>query len=349
MVDGINELSGFLLPAIDGRHGRGSRYGRVVLDSRECPGPSSEATLHRPSPRRVLTAGAIALAAVAPAIDPAESRTDSTRALPPLTPVRVESVALDTHAAFVARSVDSLRASRSAIRRTVSARQAAAVRLFRRPTILAAVRTTNVAVIGVARKTGLNRPQTAHPERTEARVTAPAAAEHETASHRAVPQRAVPHRNLIPRRTMLARHAVRATRPVVAARHTYRAVTRHAFTARTARRVDLGGGMSAVIAFAKSQVGRSYVSGGDGGDGFDCSGLTMRAYARAGIALPHSSRGQAARARTVSRRVARPGDLVIGRGHVGIYMGHGMMIDAGNHRTGVVYRKLYSGLRVGRL
>jgi cell wall-associated NlpC family hydrolase len=150
-------------------------------------------------------------------------------------------------------------------------------------------------------------------------------------------------------RTVLARRALHVAAPrVVRQRHTYREVTRHAAVDRPVRRIELGGGMNAVIAYARSQVGRSYVTGGEGGSGFDCSGLTRRAYAQAGISLPHSSRAQAARAHTISRRVARAGDLVVGSGHVGIYMGHGMMIDAGNHRIGVVYRKLYSGLRVER-
>jgi cell wall-associated NlpC family hydrolase len=124
-------------------------------------------------------------------------------------------------------------------------------------------------------------------------------------------------------------------------------ITRHA--ARGAQRVMRLGNMTAVVAYARSQVGRRYVSGGEGASGFDCSGLTKQAYARAGIRLPHSSGAQAARARRVSSSQARPGDLVVGKGHVGIYMGRGMMIDAGNHRTGVVYRKLYSGLSVERL
>jgi cell wall-associated NlpC family hydrolase len=108
-------------------------------------------------------------------------------------------------------------------------------------------------------------------------------------------------------------------------------------------------GMGAVIAFARSQVGKGYASGADGPSMFDCSGFTMSAYARAGISLPHSSGGQAARARSIPRSMARPGDLVVGPGHVGIYMGGGMMIDAGNRRTGVVFRKLYGGLHVERL
>jgi cell wall-associated NlpC family hydrolase len=138
------------------------------------------------------------------------------------------------------------------------------------------------------------------------------------------------------------------TRRTIARRPVLRLVTRHTAAPRAQRVMRLGS-MTAVVAFARSQVGKRYVSGGAGAGGFDCSGLTMSAYARAGIRLPHSSGQQAARARSISRREARAGDLVVGPGHVGIYMGHGMMIDAGNHRTGVVYRKMYSGLRVERL
>lgn len=106
--------------------------------------------------------------------------------------------------------------------------------------------------------------------------------------------------------------------------------------------------MAAVLAFARAQVGKRYARGGEGPYGFDCSGFTRRAYARAGLNLPHSSGAQAARARGVSRSTARPGDLVVGPGHVGIYMGRGMMIDAGNPHTGVVYRPLYAGLHIER-
>jgi peptidoglycan DL-endopeptidase CwlO len=107
--------------------------------------------------------------------------------------------------------------------------------------------------------------------------------------------------------------------------------------------------MSMIVAYARAQVGKRYVRGADGPNSFDCSGFTKRAYERAGVRLPHSSGAQAARARTISRSQARAGDLVVGPGHVGIYMGGGMMIDAGNPGTGVVYRRLYSGLHVERL
>ncbi|HET6530943.1 MAG TPA: NlpC/P60 family protein [Actinoplanes sp.] len=106
--------------------------------------------------------------------------------------------------------------------------------------------------------------------------------------------------------------------------------------------------MAAVVAYARAQVGKRYRSGGEGPNSFDCSGFTKRAYAQAGIRLPHSSGAQAARARKISRNQGRPGDLVYGPGHVGVYMGGGMMIDAGNRRTGVVFRRLYAGLGIAR-
>jgi cell wall-associated NlpC family hydrolase len=144
--------------------------------------------------------------------------------------------------------------------------------------------------------------------------------------------------------TLKPRRAFGLTRAVTRA-----VTTRHSTARRAHRVVSFGSGMTAVIEFARSQVGKRYVHGGEGPFGFDCSGFTMRAYALAGIDLPHSSGAQAARARSIARDEARPGDLVVGPGHVGIYMGRGMMIDAGNSRVGVVYRKLYAGLRVERL
>jgi cell wall-associated NlpC family hydrolase len=135
----------------------------------------------------------------------------------------------------------------------------------------------------------------------------------------------------------------RATKRQVSKQRTSTRRTRTASRSAGARR-----GMSAVIEFARAQVGKRYSSGASGPNWYDCSGLTMRAYQRAGLRLPHSSGGQAARARTVSRARALPGDLVVGPGHVGVYMGGGMMVDAGNRRTGVVYRRLYAGLHIER-
>jgi cell wall-associated NlpC family hydrolase len=235
-------------------------------------------------------------------------------ASPPAVPVSAEQVALGGNDAYQERAVVAERASRAAVRRTTAVRPALA-RTPRRP----------IAVV------------VTHPVRTVKRVLTRVKAVEREVGARPV-ARTVRHR---------IRRALRPHRAVVAHRRTV--VTKHAVTTRRQRVVRLAGGMTAVIAYARSQVGKRYVTGGEGRGGFDCSGLTKQAYARAGIRLPHSSGAQAARARTISRASARPGDLVIGSGHVGIYMGRGMMIDAGNHRTGVVYRKLYSGLRVARL
>lgn len=118
---------------------------------------------------------------------------------------------------------------------------------------------------------------------------------------------------------------------------------------RTPRVVYRGSGrFGAAVAYAYAQIGSRYAHGAAGGGVFDCSGLTMRAYARAGLRLPHSSGGQAALAHAIPRSQARPGDLVVGPGHVGIYVGGGYMIDAGNPRVGVSKRRLYGGLSIRR-
>ena len=63
--------------------------------------------------------------------------------------------------------------------------------------------------------------------------------------------------------------------------------------------------------------------------GFDCSGFTQYVYARAGISIPRTSGAQGAAGTFVSASEARPGDLVWhAYGHVGIYAGNGMVIEA---------------------
>jgi cell wall-associated NlpC family hydrolase len=85
------------------------------------------------------------------------------------------------------------------------------------------------------------------------------------------------------------------------------------------------------VQFALDQVGKPYVFGAAGPGSYDCSGLTMAAWAHAGVSLPHSAADQYNYGRHVSRSELQPGDLVFFYqpiGHVTIYIGDGMMVSA---------------------
>jgi cell wall-associated NlpC family hydrolase len=86
------------------------------------------------------------------------------------------------------------------------------------------------------------------------------------------------------------------------------------------------------VAFAYNQLGCPYVFGGTGpcGSGFDCSGLTMQAWASAGVSIERTSEDQWASLPHVSTSALEPGDILVftGASHVGIYVGNNMLIDA---------------------
>jgi peptidoglycan DL-endopeptidase CwlO len=86
------------------------------------------------------------------------------------------------------------------------------------------------------------------------------------------------------------------------------------------------------VAFAYQQLGCAYVFGGTGpcGDGFDCSGLTMQAWASAGVSIPRTSYEQWDDLPHVSTSALEPGDILVftGASHVAIYVGHGKLIQA---------------------
>lgn len=95
--------------------------------------------------------------------------------------------------------------------------------------------------------------------------------------------------------------------------------------------VPVSGRAGAAVAAARSKLGSPYVWAAAGPGTFDCSGLTMYAWARAGVSLPHSSRMQAGSGTRVSLSALKPGDLVFYNSpisHVAIYVGGGQVIHA---------------------
>lgn len=106
-----------------------------------------------------------------------------------------------------------------------------------------------------------------------------------------------------------------------------------------------------IVQVARRYVRSGYAYGADGPDAFDCSGYTMFVYRKARVArLPHNSESQrhARHMRHISRRTARPGDLVFYMSggssyHVAIYAGHGTQYSATNPQRGVEHHKITSG------
>jgi peptidoglycan DL-endopeptidase CwlO len=85
------------------------------------------------------------------------------------------------------------------------------------------------------------------------------------------------------------------------------------------------------LRYALTRIGDPYVWGAAGPDSFDCSGLVMWAYAQVGISLLHYTGDQWNEGEHVSRDQLEPGDLVFfyaDLGHVGLYIGNGLMVDA---------------------
>ena len=106
------------------------------------------------------------------------------------------------------------------------------------------------------------------------------------------------------------------------------------------------------LAYAKKQLGDPYARQGSGPNGWDCSGLTMKAWQAAGVTLPHSAGQQYRIGKKISKSNLRNGDLVFfyrGISHVGLYAGNGKVIHAPRPGKQVSYIKMshmpYMGAR----
>jgi cell wall-associated NlpC family hydrolase len=92
----------------------------------------------------------------------------------------------------------------------------------------------------------------------------------------------------------------------------------------------VSGRAGAVVDFAYAQLGKPYAWAAAGPDSYDCSGLTLAAWAKAGVSLPHVAADQYNQITHISRSQIAPGDLVFyeNLGHVAIYVGGGKVIHA---------------------
>jgi cell wall-associated NlpC family hydrolase len=104
------------------------------------------------------------------------------------------------------------------------------------------------------------------------------------------------------------------------------------------------GEVGAVLAYAYAQLGKPYCYAGTGPDCFDCSGLSMMAWAQAGVKMSHGSYDQMQSFPAVSMDQLQPGDLVFWDGHVGIYVGDGSVLHAPHTGTVVQITPIWSGV-----
>jgi len=97
-------------------------------------------------------------------------------------------------------------------------------------------------------------------------------------------------------------------------------------------------GAAGAVQAALSMVGKPYVWGAASPSvGFDCSGLTMWAWAQVGVSLPHSSAAQYSAVPHVSKDQLQPGDLLFFYSpisHVGMYIGGGQMVHSSGSGVG---------------
>jgi peptidoglycan DL-endopeptidase CwlO len=111
-----------------------------------------------------------------------------------------------------------------------------------------------------------------------------------------------------------------------------------------------------VLREAAKLKGTPYRYGGTTTRGFDCSGYTGYVYKKAGKKLPRTSRQQYSATKHISRKAAKPGDLVFFRNggggvyHVGIYAGGNMLWHSSKPGTPVRKAKIWtSSVAFGRV
>jgi len=95
--------------------------------------------------------------------------------------------------------------------------------------------------------------------------------------------------------------------------------------------VPASGRAAIAVNAALAELGDPYVWGADGPNSYDCSGLMMWAWGKAGVSLSHSSKAQTGEGRPVSKSDLMPGDLIFYYSpvsHVAMYLGNGRIVHA---------------------
>ncbi|WP_274555559.1 C40 family peptidase [Streptomyces spiramyceticus] len=101
------------------------------------------------------------------------------------------------------------------------------------------------------------------------------------------------------------------------------------------------------LKIAASKKGAPYMRGATGPNRFDCSGLTLYSFKKAGKSLPRTAQSQYNRTRHISASGRQPGDLVFfhyGRSvyHVGIYAGNGKIWHSPKTGSHVKLERIWS-------
>jgi cell wall-associated NlpC family hydrolase len=108
---------------------------------------------------------------------------------------------------------------------------------------------------------------------------------------------------------------------------------------------------SAIVSIGMRYLGVPYLWGGETPAGMDCSGFTSYVFAQVGINLPRTSSEQRYAGTEVPWSQAQPGDLLWSPGHIAIYAGDGMQIEAPVPGKSVRYTQVWQSnpvvLRVG--
>lgn len=93
---------------------------------------------------------------------------------------------------------------------------------------------------------------------------------------------------------------------------------------------------SSVVSYAMKFVGNPYVWGGNSlTNGVDCSGFVHEVYAHFGISTPRYSQAFKSVGQAVSFDNIQPGDVVVYPGHVAIYAGGGVIVEAQSTKAGI--------------